>query len=104
VALANDNPEVACALADRGLAIDAGLPLAIAVKVRALLLRGRSGDGDAARALGEPARGLNPELDAWLACLESAGSFGPGIRTKTELDAACPLPTFMEDVPRPRTA
>jgi hypothetical protein len=92
VALASQNPDVACVYADQALRRDARHVPGVAAKVKALLLRGRPGDRSAARELADRSRGINSQLDNWLACLDRSAYFDAGVWADSEMETLCPFP------------
>ncbi|MEU7382746.1 hypothetical protein AB0A91_22665 [Streptomyces sp. NPDC042207] len=99
IALVRSNLDVAYGYVEEALRLDARDPYSIALKIELLLLAGDSERRDRAARLSVESTGLSGELDAWLRRLRAEGMFGGGVRTRTELEARCPLPTrTAEDV------
>ncbi|WP_234336872.1 tetratricopeptide repeat protein [Streptomyces xylophagus] len=93
IALARANIEVASGYVDEALKLNGRDPYGIALKVELLLLANDPARRDQAARLAEENLGLSAELDAWLRRLRAEGMFGGGVRTRTQLEARCPLPT-----------
>ncbi|MEU6004988.1 hypothetical protein [Streptomyces sp. NPDC047453] len=99
IALVRSNLDVAYGYVEEALKLDGRDPYGIALKMELLLLAGDPDRRDRAARLSVESTGLNAELDAWLRQLRAEGMFDGGVRTRTELEARCPLPTrTTEDV------
>ncbi|MFF9123870.1 tetratricopeptide repeat protein [Streptomyces sp. NPDC014889] len=99
IALVRSNLDVAYGYVEEALRLDGRDPYSIALKIELLLLAGDSERRDRAARLSVESTGLSGELDTWLRRLRAEGMFGGGVRTRTELEARCPLPTrTTEDV------
>ncbi|MFF3409716.1 hypothetical protein ACFYW8_26655 [Streptomyces sp. NPDC002742] len=93
IALARSNIRVASGYVEEALKLDARNPHSLALKIMLLLLGNDQAERDRAARLTEESTGLDRELDAWLRRLRAEGMFDGGVRTLTELEARCPLPT-----------
>ncbi|MFF4760780.1 tetratricopeptide repeat protein [Streptomyces sp. NPDC001292] len=99
IALVRSNLDVASGYVEEALKLDGRDPYSIALKIELLLLAGDPDRRDRAARLSVDSTGLSGELDAWLRQLRAEGMFDGGVRTRTELEARCPLPTrTTEDV------
>lgn len=93
IALVRSNLDVAYGYVEEALKLDGRDPYCIALKIELLLLAGDPDRRDRAARLSVESTGLSRELDAWLRQLRAEGMFDGGVRTRTELEARCPLPT-----------
>jgi len=93
IALARSNIQVASGYVEEALKLDARNPHSLALKIMLLLLGNDSAQRDRATRLAGDSTGLSTELDAWLRRLRAEGMFDVGMRTRTELESRCPLPT-----------
>ncbi|MFB7327848.1 MULTISPECIES: tetratricopeptide repeat protein [unclassified Streptomyces] len=99
IALVRSNLDVAYGYVEEALKLDGRDPYGIALKIELLLLTGDPDRRDRAARLSVESTGLSGELDAWLRQLRAEGMFDGGVRTRTEFEARCPLPTrTTEDV------
>ncbi|MFD5628674.1 hypothetical protein [Streptomyces sp. NPDC127072] len=93
IALTRSNFPVASGYVEEALKLDARNPHGLALKITLLLLANEPARRDRAARLAEENTGLSAELDAWLRRLRAEGMFDGGVRTRSELEARCPLPT-----------
>ncbi|GHJ99481.1 hypothetical protein ACWEWI_29085 [Streptomyces sp. NPDC003753] len=93
IALARSNLDAATGYVEEALKLDLRDPYALALKIALLLLANDPAKRDRAALLAERSGGLDPELDAWLRRLRPEGMFDEGVRTRSQLEARCPLPT-----------
>ncbi|MFD4975337.1 tetratricopeptide repeat protein [Streptomyces sp. NPDC058424] len=99
IALVRSNLDVAYGYVEEALKLDGRDPYGIALKIELLLLAGDPDRRDRAARLSVESTGLSGELDAWLRQLRAEAMFDGGVRTRTEFEARCPLPTrTTEDV------
>ncbi|MFD4501651.1 hypothetical protein [Streptomyces sp. NPDC058457] len=93
IALARGNLAVASGYVEEALKLDRTNPYSLALKIMLLLLGNDTAGRDRASRLAEESTGLSPDLDAWLRRLRAENMFDDGMRTRTQLQARCPLPT-----------
>ncbi|MET9496499.1 hypothetical protein [Streptomyces sp. NPDC006552] len=93
IALVRSNVDVASGYVDEALKLEPRDPYGIALKTELLLLANDPARCTEAERLAASATGLSAELDTWLRRLRAEGMFGGGVRTRTRLEARCPLPT-----------
>ncbi|MET7378609.1 tetratricopeptide repeat protein [Streptomyces sp. NPDC005526] len=93
IALTRGNLDVAAGYVEEALKLDGRDPYSIALKIELLLLANDPDRRDRAARLSVESTGLSGELDAWLRQLRAEGMFGGGVRTRTQFEARCPLPT-----------
>ncbi|MFI7383612.1 tetratricopeptide repeat protein [Streptomyces sp. NPDC049813] len=93
IALVRSNVDVASGYVDEALKLEPRDPFGIALKTELLLLANDPARAVEAERLAASATGLSAGLDAWLRRLRAEGMFGDGLRTRTQLETRCPLPT-----------
>ena len=93
IALARGNYNVASGYVEEALKLDRHSPHSLALKIMLLLLGNATEERERAMRLAEESTGLSAELDSWLRRLRAENMFDDGMRTRTQLEARCPLPT-----------